>query len=230
VSLRVTSPPTSSAADVLRLIVDGMRPPVQGTLAVDAALELTPGTREVLDRLRVSGSFDLRDARFSNGKVQGVLDDMSWRGRGRLEESAGPVRAHLRGRMTLSGRELALAGVALGVPGADVSGGRADHRLPWRHPPRRPTLRDAARHAPLDAEAVRFAAGARRRRHAGRGRRARHAYGAGGGRRPRRVPARPPLAAARSCRSPSSRRPVPTDGRGSTQVSRARPARLVTPG
>lgn len=122
VSLKVTSPPTSSAADMLRLLVDGDRPPVQGALAVDAALELAAGDRDVLDRLHVSGTFDLRGARFSNERVQGVLEEISQRGLGWPDPPAPEVRAHLSGQMTLSGRDLALARVALGVPGAAVSG------------------------------------------------------------------------------------------------------------
>lgn len=122
VSLKVTSPPTSSAADVLRLLIDGERPPVQGALAIDATLEVAAGEQDVLDRLQVSGDFDLRGARFINDRVQGVLEEMSLRGRGWPDAPTSPVRAHLRGHMALDGRELSLARVALGVPGADVAG------------------------------------------------------------------------------------------------------------
>ncbi len=122
IALRVTSPPTSSAADVLRLLVDGDRPPVQGALAVDAALELAAGDDDVLERLHVSGSFDLREARFINARVQGVLEEMSMRGRGWPEPPVAAVRARLRGQLDLSGSRLTLARVALAVPGAEVSG------------------------------------------------------------------------------------------------------------
>lgn len=122
VSLHVTSPPHSSAADVMRVLIDGARPPVQGRLAADATLELEPGSRDVLDRLQVSGTFDLRDARFINPRVRDVLAEMSNRGQGWPEPPAASVRAHLQGEMTLAGRELRLSRVALTVPGVDVSG------------------------------------------------------------------------------------------------------------
>ncbi len=121
VSLHVTSPPDSSAADVLRLIVDGTRPPVEGAMAVDALVELSPGERDVLDRLSVEGTFDLRHARFLNPRVQAVLDEMSQRGQGWPDRPA-PAAAHLRGTMRLSGRELALSRVNLAVPGASIAG------------------------------------------------------------------------------------------------------------
>jgi hypothetical protein len=54
--------------------------------------------------------------------VQGVLDALSQRGLGQPQRPVPAVRAHLRGRMTLAGRQLTLASVALDVPGANVAG------------------------------------------------------------------------------------------------------------
>lgn len=122
-SLKVSSPPTSSAADVLRLLIDAERPPVRGGLAVQAAVEIEPGERDVLDRLTVDGSFELRNATFLNPGVQAMLDEMSNRGQGWPDPQVSSVRAQLKGQMRLSGRDLRLAQVTLGLPGADISGG-----------------------------------------------------------------------------------------------------------
>ena len=91
-------------------------------MALDAELELAAGHRDVLERLHVSGDFDLREARFINARVQGVLEEMSMRGLGWPDPPPAAVRARLRGHLTLAGRDLALVRVALGVPGVQVSG------------------------------------------------------------------------------------------------------------
>ncbi|MEZ5291043.1 MAG: AsmA-like C-terminal region-containing protein [Vicinamibacterales bacterium] len=122
VSLHVTSPQDSEAADVLRLLVDGRRPPARGRLAMDVALDLAPEEADVLDRLRIEGTFDLRDARFLNARVQGTLDEMSARGLGRPEAAGTAVRADLRGRLVLDDRALRLSHVQLAVPGAALDG------------------------------------------------------------------------------------------------------------
>lgn len=122
VALKVTSPPTSSAADVLRLLIDGARPPVRGGLEVGAAIEIAPGERDVLDRLTVDGTFALRDAAFLNQRVRETLEEMSNRGQGWPDPPASSVRAQLAGHMRLSGRDLRLTRVSLGVPGADITG------------------------------------------------------------------------------------------------------------
>ncbi|MGE0813979.1 MAG: hypothetical protein AB7O28_10850 [Vicinamibacterales bacterium] len=122
VRLHVTSPPASEAADVLRLLVDGTRPPARGRLALDVSVDLAPVEADVLDRLRIAGTFDLRRARFLNARVQGVLDEMSARGRGRPDAVETAVPADLRGRLALDGRTLRLSEVRLAVPGAAIDG------------------------------------------------------------------------------------------------------------
>jgi hypothetical protein len=121
ITLHLTAPDTD-IADLLRLTIDGRRPPASGRAQLDIALDLPPGDAPVLSRAHVRGRFDVRDARFINPKVQGALDEVSRRGRGQPDDDATGVAARLRGRMALAGGRLAFSAVALHVPGAAIAG------------------------------------------------------------------------------------------------------------
>lgn len=120
VRLSVHSPSQSSAADVMRLFIDGTRPPVSGRLALDADVDLHPGTEHVLNRLTLSGTFALDAARFVNDQVQQALDELSYRGQGRPTKHVERVPAAIHGRVRLHDRDLSVRHVTLTVPGARI--------------------------------------------------------------------------------------------------------------
>jgi hypothetical protein len=121
VNLTVKSPRNSKAADIMRLLIDGQRPPVSGLLGLNATVDIPPGKADVLDRLSLSGTFELEAARFINDRVQSVLDDMSRRGQGRPDgDDIQRVPASIHGAVRLHRRELGVDRVALSVPGARI--------------------------------------------------------------------------------------------------------------
>lgn len=121
VALHTTSPASSDAGDLLRLFVDA-EPPALGGLAMEATVDLPPGDGDVLNRLTASGTFDLQRARFTNPRMQDVLDDLASKGLGRPGDPLDRVKARLRGTLRLANRELAVSLVRLGVPGVSVEG------------------------------------------------------------------------------------------------------------
>lgn len=121
ITLHVTAP-DADVADLLRLTIDGRRPAASGRAALDVTLDLPPGETEVLIRSRVRGHVDLRQTRFINPRVQGALDEVSRRGRGRPDDETTGVAARLRGQLTLADGRLSLTAVTLDVPGAAIAG------------------------------------------------------------------------------------------------------------
>jgi hypothetical protein len=75
----------------------------------------------VIDRLRLDGQFWIMKARFTNYDVQGKIEELSKRGRGKTAE---PVRERVasdfQGRFKLAGGRLMLPAVSFNVPGARV--------------------------------------------------------------------------------------------------------------
>lgn len=137
VHLTVTTPDPVELADVLRLLVDGARPPMAGRLGLEAALEMAPGEADVLDRLQVSGTFRVSGARFVNRDVQGKVDDLARRGQGRpTDMTITAVPASMDGRVTLRGSRLTLEPVRFAVPGAEIRAaggyGLASEQLAFR--------------------------------------------------------------------------------------------------
>ena len=82
---------------------------------------LPPGENDVLERLRLDGRFTISGARFTNDDVQGKIEELSQRGRGKASEPQKErVVSDFRGRFTLADGRLVLPGVAFAVPGAAV--------------------------------------------------------------------------------------------------------------
>lgn len=154
-SLAVKTGSRADVADVMRLLVDGARPPLTGALSLEATLDLPPGAGEVLDRILIDGTFRLARAWFANTTVQGKVDELSRRGQGRPTDSAVVrVPSGMRGRVRLRARHLTLSSVVFEAPGATIAAagsyGIATEQLRFRGV------------AKLDAAASRTQTGARR--------------------------------------------------------------------
>jgi hypothetical protein len=107
--------------DLLRLAVDDSTPLMVGAIDVQASLELPPGEADVVERLALDGRFTLREARFTEGGVQGKIDELSRRGRGDVEsEARRTVRSTFGGTFTLGDGTLRLSRFQFLVPGATV--------------------------------------------------------------------------------------------------------------
>ena len=126
VALAVKTPDEVELAELLRLLIDGRRPPVSGRLVLDARLTIPPGESDLLDRLSADGTFRVSQARFANADVQAKVDDLSRRGQGRPgDPTIARVASNMRGRVSIRSSHLALRTVHFEVPGVaiDAAGG-----------------------------------------------------------------------------------------------------------
>ncbi|HXW05125.1 MAG TPA: AsmA-like C-terminal region-containing protein [Vicinamibacterales bacterium] len=107
--------------DVLTLALRSGKPPLVGALALETRLEIPPGDRDVLEKLRLEGNFALREARFANFDIQKRIDTLSRRGRGEAGEADGEsVVSNMKGRFKLDNGQLTFQQLTFGVPGASV--------------------------------------------------------------------------------------------------------------
>jgi hypothetical protein len=107
--------------DVLRLAVKGTNPLMTGRLALHADLNLPAGPADVMERLELSGEFDVDAARFTSGGVQSKISDMSERAGGlQPDQQAESVVSDLQARFRLDRGLLNLQDANFGIPGATV--------------------------------------------------------------------------------------------------------------
>ena len=107
--------------DVLKLAVKATKPVMTGRMQLKAKLLLPAGDRDVIDKLDLSGTFRLNEARFTNVNVQEKINALSQRGKGDETAGNGPsVVSRLSGNFTLRGGTLTFSNLSFGVPGAIV--------------------------------------------------------------------------------------------------------------
>jgi hypothetical protein len=111
----------SRIEDVMTMVVKAASPPMIGGLKLNTKFLLPPGDNDVIDRLRLDGQFWIAKARFTNFDVQGKIEELSKRGRGKTAEVDKPrVASDFQGRFKLGGGRLLLPEVSFEVPGARV--------------------------------------------------------------------------------------------------------------
>jgi hypothetical protein len=107
--------------DVLKLGVKGDNPALTGALALHADMNLPAGPDDVMDRLQLSGTFQVNDAHFTSVEIQKKLSDLSERARGLdPEEHATVVASNFQGEFRLANSALSLRRSAFNIPGALV--------------------------------------------------------------------------------------------------------------
>jgi hypothetical protein len=107
--------------DLLRLATKSEQPMLVGQVALHTDFDLPPGERDLVEKLLLSGEFDVDAAKFTDPAVQKKLSGMSHRARGRdLDEKAENVVSGLRGTFRLKDGSLSFADLAFAMPGATV--------------------------------------------------------------------------------------------------------------
>lgn len=111
----------SRIEDIMKMAVKSASPPMVGALRLNTKFLLPPGENDVVDRLRLDGRFSIIKARFTNYDVQGKIEELSKRGRGKTSEAAKDrVASDFNGTFKLGGGRLLLPSVSFDVPGARV--------------------------------------------------------------------------------------------------------------
>lgn len=107
--------------DVLRLLVDGRRPPLEGVMRMSARLDIAPGPEDLVDKLWVDGTFSLSRASFRSEAVQEKIDELSRRAQGRPDDARiDDVVSNMEGRFAIKDTVLTLPRVTFAVTGARV--------------------------------------------------------------------------------------------------------------
>jgi hypothetical protein len=119
VRLDVTMGP-SRLEDVLWLVVKTPKPPMTGALELATQMEIPPGDRDVVEKLKLDGSFSITGTRFTNLDIQQKIDELSRRSRGRPAQKASSVASDFKGTFRLADGVLTIPSVAFDVPGAVV--------------------------------------------------------------------------------------------------------------
>ena len=106
--------------DLLHLAVKGAQPMLTGKLALHTDFVLPPGEADVVDRLRLTGEFDLLAARFQSSGVQAKLGEMSARASGEPDDPPDRVATELEGKFALADATMSLKSLRFAIPGAAV--------------------------------------------------------------------------------------------------------------
>lgn len=120
VSLNVTTD-RASLADVLRLAVKSPAPPMTGDISIHALLEVPSGREDVERKLKLSGSFTIRSAQFTDPAVEEKVTHLSDLGKGNTGQPSGKNAAsNFNGRFVLSNSVMSFSNLSFDVPGASV--------------------------------------------------------------------------------------------------------------
>ena len=116
-----------SIEDLLRLGVKTEPPVLTGPIRLKTRLNISPGQRDISDRLQLAGSFQVPAGHFTNDKIQTRIDNLSLRGRGEpklIGKEDADVPTDLKGRFVLQDGALSFSMLHFQIPGthADMTG------------------------------------------------------------------------------------------------------------
>jgi hypothetical protein len=117
VSAKSTS---ANLGELLRLVSKG-QPAADGTLIIDAAMDLPQGKEKVLQRLSIEGSVHAERVKFAKDSVQDKIDDLSRKAQGRpSDESIDDVASRMATKFSLRNGVFTYQALSFDVEGASV--------------------------------------------------------------------------------------------------------------
>jgi hypothetical protein len=118
----VADVPSGRLEDLLALAIDAPTPPLTGDVRLHATVSLPPGKTRVRDRIALTGSFGLGQARFTSEEVRAKLMELSRRGQGLdKDEPMSRVMTSLKGQFVMKDGVLTMRDLGFEVPGATVA-------------------------------------------------------------------------------------------------------------
>ena len=110
--------------DLLTVGVRTQPPVMSGAIDMNCRLSLLPGEADISDRLYLAGKFHVPNGSFDNAKLQGRINDLSFRSQGEprlvgttLEQ---PITSDLQGLFRLSNGTLSFSSLQFQIPGTDA--------------------------------------------------------------------------------------------------------------
>jgi hypothetical protein len=108
--------------DLMRLAMKGPKPMMRGPIDLKVKMQWPPGKGDIVDKLRLSGTFALRQAHFTSATVQDRIDGLSSRAQGTPGDPlVDEVLATLDGTFTLAKGVIEFSRLRFTIPGADVA-------------------------------------------------------------------------------------------------------------
>jgi hypothetical protein len=104
--------------DLLRLVSSGT-PGLSGSVRLHLKVDLPPGRRRFLEKLRITGEIGIGEGRFTTPETQQGLERIS-RNAGDRQGTPSEVVSNLKGRVVAAGGLATLSGVTFSVPGASA--------------------------------------------------------------------------------------------------------------
>ena len=120
---RVTVQVSSNSARLGELLrfVSNAQPAADGTLIIDAAMDLPQGRQRVLERVRLEGSVRAERVKFTRDAVQDKIDELSRKAQGRpADESIDEVASQMSAKFSLQNGVFTYQGLSFKVQGAQV--------------------------------------------------------------------------------------------------------------
>ena len=112
----------ANLGELLQFVSKAGPPPANGTLMIDAAMDLPQGKQPILERLELQGSVRADRVTFSNVNVQDKIDDLSRRAQGRpTDQSIDEVASSVATKFALRQGVLAYQGLSFAVEGAEIT-------------------------------------------------------------------------------------------------------------
>jgi len=115
--------PNGQIADFLGLAVKARPAPMTGLLALRAELRIAPGGGSVSQKLKMNGSFTLRQIHFTNPAIEDKVDLLSLRAQGETDDlnpGAPDVTSKMSGQFVMENGKLAFSQLDYALPGGDV--------------------------------------------------------------------------------------------------------------
>jgi AsmA-like C-terminal region len=108
--------------DFLVLAVDSHSPVMTGTARIRATVLVSEGSQDLIDRLALSGQFDISRAQFASDETERKIDALSLRGEGKPRElpTASPP-TEFAGRFRMANGVVNFSKLNFDVPGASVA-------------------------------------------------------------------------------------------------------------
>lgn len=113
--------PAGRLEDFLRLAMKGEPQFMTGTLNLNARVMIPPLTGKVVDKLRLRGTFDIREGQFLKSRIQDKIDALSRRAQGEPKnEGIDEVVSRMAGAFVMENQRIDFSRLAFDVPGAEI--------------------------------------------------------------------------------------------------------------
>ncbi len=111
--------------DLLKMAVRTDPPIMTGSVRLKTKFDLPPGPADFANRLKLTGSFEISAAHFSNDKIQGKIDNLSMRSQGKpklvQDDMAANVGSDMQGTFSLGNGVISFSQLQFKVPGTQAN-------------------------------------------------------------------------------------------------------------